>query len=226
MMRAMISAMVKSFRQLTDPRLNWVVLVSLAGAIAAFAGLWYGISWLIESSEFLQDSWFDFLAGWLSGAATFLLAIFLFPAVVTLIAGALLDYVVAAVEARHYPGLPPPRDMRIAEIVFYVVKFTLLVLGLNLLALPLYLVPGLNLVVFWVLNGYLLGREYFEIVALRRLGQEQARSLRRANGGRVFLAGLLVAVLMTLPVLNLLMPVVGAAFLTHVFHGLSRRGAA
>ncbi len=222
----MISALVKSFRQLTDPRLNWVVLVSLAGAIAAFAGLWYGLSWLIESSGFLQDSWFDFLTGWLSGAATFLLAIFLFPAVVTLIAGALLDYVVAAVEARHYPELPPPRAMPITEIVFYVVKFTLLVLGLNLLALPLYLVPGLNLVVFWILNGYLLGREYFEIVALRRLGQQEARSLRRAHGGRVFLAGLVVAVLMTLPVLNLLMPVVGAAFLTHVFHGLSRRGAA
>ena len=226
MMRAMISALVKSFRQLTDPRLNWVVLASLAGAVAAFAGLWYGISWLIESSGFLEDSWFEWLAGPLSGAVTFLLAIFLFPAIVTLIAGALLDYVVAAVEARHYPELPPPRDMPIAEIVFYVVKFTLLVLGLNLLALPLYLVPGLNLVVFWILNGYLLGREYFEIVALRRLGQAEGRSLRRANGGRVFVAGLVVAVLMTLPVLNLLMPVVGAAFLTHVFHGLGRRGAA
>ena len=226
MMRAMISALVKSFRQLTDPRLNWVVLVSLAGAIAVFAGLWYGISWLIEMSEVLKGGWFEFLAGWLSGAATFFLAIFLFPAVATLIAGALLDYVVAAVEARHYPGLPPPRHVPIPEIVFYVVKFTVLVLGLNLLALPLYLVPGLNLVVFWVLNGYLLGREYFEVVALRRLGQAEGRSLRRANRARVFVAGLLVAVLMTLPVLNLLMPVVGAALLTHVFHGLARYGAA
>ncbi len=222
----MISALFKSFRQLTDPRLNWVVLVSLAGALAAFAGLWYGIGWFIESSGWLQDSWFEFLAGWLSGAATLLLAIFLFPAVMMLISGMLLDYVVAAVEARHYPDLPPPRKQPFLEIIFYVVKFTLVVVGLNLLVLPLYLVPGLNLVVFWVLNGYLLGREYFEVVALRRLTGREGKALRRANGGRLFFAGLAVALLMTVPLLNLLMPVVGTAFMTHVFHNLPRRAAA
>lgn len=222
----MIPALFKSFRQLTDPRLNWVVLVSLAGALATFAGLWYGIAWAIESSDVLTGSWFEFLTDWLSGAATFFLAIFLFPAVMTMFAAMLLDYVVAAVEARHYPGLPPPRNQPILETLFYVVRFTLLVVGLNLLALPFYLVPGLNLVVFWVLNGYLLGREYFEVVSLRRLAGAETRALRRANRGRVFVAGLAIAVLMTVPVVNLLMPVVGAAFMTHVFHRLQRRETA
>jgi len=219
----MVPALAKAFRQLTDPRLNWVVLVSVVGALAVFAGLWFLLVWLIESSGVLEGGWFDFLTDWLSGAAVLLLAIFLFPGVVTMFAGVLLEYVVRAVEARHYPRLGAPRDQPIAEVLLYVVKFTALVIALNLLALPFYLLlPGANFLIFWVLNGYLLGREYFELVALRRLTEPEGRDARRANGLRIFLAGLVIAVLMTVPILNLLMPVVGAAFMTHVFHALPR----
>lgn len=219
----MIQAVLKSFGQLADPRINWVVLVSLAGALATFVGLWALLHWLIVTGGILEGGWFAVLADWVSGAAVLVLAFFLFPGVVTLFAGMLLEYVVRAVEARHYPRLPPPRDQPLVEVFVYLLRFTGLVVLLNLVVLPLYLLlPGLNFIIFWALNGYLLGREYFEMVALRRLDPDEGRATRRANAGRIFVAGLVIAVLMTVPVLNLLMPVVAAAFMTHVFHGLRR----
>ena len=103
-------------------------------------------------------------------------------------------------------------------------RFTGLLLLLNLLVLPLYLLlPGLNFPISWTLNGYLAGREYFDLVAMRRLGKEDRDALRRAHGGRIFRSGFAIALLMTVPVLNLVMPVVAAAYMTHVFHGIRER---
>jgi uncharacterized protein involved in cysteine biosynthesis len=94
---------------------------------------------------------------------------------------------------------------------------------LNLLVLPVYLfVPGLNFFVFLGLNGYLFGREYFEVVALRRLEPDAARTLRRRFAGRVFLAGAAIAGLFAVPFVNLLAPVVATAFMLHFFEGLPR----
>src|SRR5690606_4741546 len=93
-----------------------------------------------------------------------------------------------------------------------------------LLALPFYVmliwIPFLSPVLFYGLNGYLLGREYFEAVALRRLDEGRTRVLRRARGGQVFLAGVVIAVLMTVPLVNLVAPVIATAFMVHLFEGM------
>ena len=65
-------------------------------------------------------------------------------------------------------------------------KFFLVVLVVNLVALFLLLVPGVNLIAFYAGNGYLLGREYFEMVAMRHLPPDEARRLRKANLATVF----------------------------------------
>ncbi len=96
-------------------------------------------------------------------------------------------------------------------------------LALNLLALPLYLLlPGINLFLFLALNGYLLGREYFDVVALRRLDAAAAKAMRNRSGGRVFVGGVLIAGLFALPLINLIAPVVATAFMLHVFEALPR----
>ena len=94
---------------------------------------------------------------------------------------------------------------------------------LNLLALPVYLlVPGINLVLFFVLNGYLLGRGYFEVVALRRLDAGEARAVRNRFAGRIFLGGVVIAGLFTLPLVNLVAPVIATIFMLHIFEALPR----
>ena len=96
-------------------------------------------------------------------------------------------------------------------------------LVVNILALLLLLVPGVNLIAFYVGNGYLLGREYFEMVAMRHLPAAEARRLRKANRGSVLLCGVVIAGLASVPILNLLTPLFATAFMVHVYKGLARR---
>ena len=109
------------------------------------------------------------------------------------------------------------------EIVSITLRLTLLTLLLNLLALPVYLlVPGINLFLFLALNGYLFGRGYFEVVALRRLDMGAARRVRSRFAGRIFLGGVVIAGLFALPLVNLVAPVIATAFMLHIFEALPR----
>jgi CysZ protein len=98
---------------------------------------------------------------------------------------------------------------------------------LNLVVLPVYIValfiPFLSLALFLVLNGYLLGREYFELVATRHMPPAEARLLRKRKGGQIYLAGMVIAGLFAVPFLNLLAPILGAAFMMHVYKALPAR---
>ncbi|MGE5147719.1 MAG: EI24 domain-containing protein [Candidatus Eiseniibacteriota bacterium] len=222
----MFSALTKAFGQLGDKRLNWVIWVSVGGALLVLALLFWLVAPFITHTVFFQLSWLNYLAEAAAGIGTILVAWFLFPALVTLVASTLLEYVSRAVEARHYPDLPKPRDQPISEILIYTLKFTGLVLLVNILVLPLYLLfPGLNFILSWAINGYLLGREYFEMVAMRRMLLPEAKALRRQHGGRCFAGGVIIAIMMTIPILNLIAPVVATAFMTHIFEGV-RRGRA
>lgn len=218
-----ISALFKAFGQFGDPRIRRVVWLSvglaLAILIALAVALWLAVGWLAG-----LEGWLDVLAELAAGAGAVLLAWLLFPAAVGLTVGLFLEDVAEAVEARHYPGLPAVRAQSVREAIVTGMKFAGVAIALNLLALPLYLAlmfaPPFNLILFYVLNGYLLGREYFEAVALRRLDERRTRHLRRAGAGKVFGAGVLIAFLMTVPFVNLVAPVVATAFMLHVFQGM------
>ena len=102
-------------------------------------------------------------------------------------------------------------------------------MAINLAALPLYLlllfVPPLNFFLYYGINGYLLGREYFELVAVRRLESRAAKDMRRRFRGTVFLAGVIIAFFLSIPIVNLIAPVIATAFLVHLYQGLQRRAA-
>ena len=139
----------------------------------------------------------------------------------------LLEDIALAVEQRHYPDLPAARKQPVTEALRNALAFAGVTIALNLLLLPIYLVllfvPPLNLFVFYGLNGYLLGREYFELVAQRRLDPTQMRRLRTGNRGRLFIGGVVIAFLLTLPVINLAIPIVATGFMIHLFEDMRRR---
>lgn len=223
----MFQALAKAFGQFSDPRLRGVVWRTIALSILVLAALGLALWWAAVQLAGIETGWLRTLVDVAAGAGVVALAWFLFPAAVSLVVGLFLDDVATAVEARHYPALPPPRRQTLVQDVIGGARFALLALALNLLALPVLLlgmvIPPLNLVVFYGLNGYLLSREYFELVALRRVDAEQARRMRRAFGGRLFVAGVIVALLLTVPLVNLVAPVIATAFMVHLFEGLRRR---
>ncbi|HYD32527.1 MAG TPA: EI24 domain-containing protein [Azospirillaceae bacterium] len=216
----MLSALIRALSQLSDPAVRRVVWTSVLAAIAGFLSLALLVSVLLFNTQLTEVPWLDTTLDVLGGMAVLVVPYFLFPAVVVAVSGVFLDSVVVAVERRYYPTLPSSRHRPLWEDVLSAARFFVVVLVLNLLALPLYLFPVLNLVVFYGLNGYLLGREYFELVALRHLSPGAARLTRKSNGLKLFAAGVIIAFLSSIPLVNLLAPVVAAAFMVHVFHGL------
>lgn len=238
----MFSALAKAFGQLSDPAFRRVLIRSVLAALVVFIAVWVaawlGLSWVGEAlSGWLAAQepggfWVE-VAEWVFGAAgiigVLVASFFLFPGVMVLAMAFLLEDVAAAVERRHYPELPPARGQPLGEAVMGALAFAAVMLLLNLLALPFYLlllfVPPLNLFVFYLLNGYLLGREYFELVAARRFDTAGVRRLRRKYRGRVMLAGVVIAFLLTVPIVNLVTPIVATGFMLHVFERLRRREA-
>jgi uncharacterized protein involved in cysteine biosynthesis len=216
------TAFARAFAQLSDPAVRRVVGLSLAATILLYAALVGVLWWLLGATAFIGLPWAEMLVDVLGGLAAFALALLLFPAVVSSIAGVFLDDVADAVEARHYPGLPPPRRQTLAEGLTAGMRLGGLAVLLNLLVLPLYFIPLVNLVVFYALNGYLLSREYFEMVALRRATPEEVFAIRRRHRIHLWLVGAGITVIATVPFLNMLFPVIGTAAMVHVSHRLSK----
>ena len=220
----MFSALAKSLGQFDDPSVRRVIWKSLAGALLSFAILavlfWYLGDWMASGLA----HWVD----WAAHAGTILLTLvlvwFLFPVAVTAVASFFLDEVAEAVEARYYPGRPAPRSQSLAAQLLGTLRFAAVALSLNLVLVPIYLIllvfPPLYLVVFYAVNGYLLGREYFELVAYRRLDERTADAMRRTYRGRLTLAGVVIAVMLTIPVFNLVAPIAATAFALHLFEAM------
>ncbi|WP_142849171.1 EI24 domain-containing protein [Telmatospirillum sp. J64-1] len=219
----MFTALFRGFAQLSDPRCRRIIWIGIAVALLVQVLLTAGLYWLLSSTAFFQIGWLDLTTDILGVLAVFVLSLFLFPSVVTAVAGLLLDDVARAAENRHYPDLPPVRDQSLAEGIGAGLRLAALGIALNLLVLPLYFIPVVNVMVLYGLNGYLLGREYFEVVALRRLDPGQARSLRLAHRGYLWICGAIITFLLTLPLVNLVAPVVATAFMLHIFEALRRR---
>jgi CysZ protein len=223
--RTSAGALAKGFAALGNPAVLWVILVSLALTLLALAGLWKLMDWLLTGFEFFKWGWANWLVDNFTGVVNFFMVLLTFPAVLLIVTSMFLVYVVKAVEKRHYPDLPPARETTVLQDLAYMVKFTALIIVVNLVALPFYLLlPGINFLISWTLNGYITGREYYDLVAMRRMGDADRTAVRKRNGGKIFGAGFVMAILMTVPFLNLLMPVVSAAYMTHVFHALWKPG--
>ena len=220
--RLMIRALLLSLRQLGDPPILRVLAASLAITLAIFAGAGAALWWALDAA----------VAGWrwhgaLSGVAALLVMVLgiwlLFRAVAILVVGLFADTIVAAVERRHYPDrLAAARPVSFARGLRMGLASAARFVAVNLLAAPAYLallVTGVGTAAaFFVVNGWLLGRDLGDMVAARHLPAAAMRDWRAATAGRRFMLGLAGTGLFVVPVLNILAPVLGAAMATHLFH--------
>lgn len=218
---------LKALGQLSDPRFLRVLLVGVALTLALLFGVYAGfvqlVDWLTPDPFTLpwvgEVRWVDDLLGWASLALMLVFSIFLMVPVASAFTGFFLEDVAAAVEARHYPDLPPVPRIPFYEALIDSINFFGVLIAVNTLALILFAFVGpFSPLLFWAVNGYLLGREYFQMVAMRRLGRKAAQALRRRYRARVWIAGTLMAAPLSVPVINFFIPVLGAATFTHFFH--------
>ena len=218
----MLRAAGQAFRELFSPSFRAILFKCLGFTVGLLALIVIGLHWLF-SYYVAWPGWIETTAEWLLGAGLVVGSIFLIPPVTSLIAGLYLDDIAAEVERVNYPADMPGQELPTFQTIWLAVKFFFVVLAVNLIAVFLLLIPGVNLVAFYLGNGYLLGREYFEMVAMRHLPAGAAKELRRVNSVYIFVCGLIIAVVASVPILNLLTPIFATAFMVRIYKLLARR---
>jgi len=209
-----------ALRQLGDPELRSVVwqslLLSLVLQIAIGVLAW----WALQHFATFQWDWVNSAIRWLGGGAVTVLALILFPASFGIVISIFMEKIADIVESRYYPELGRARGISIWTGLWTGLVFLLAVVALNLIMLPFYLVAlfiaGLGAVLFYGINGWLAARLYYEQVALRRRSPAEVKAWRKANGGVLWLTGIVIVFLGTIPILNLIVPVLGTAAMVHV----------
>jgi uncharacterized protein involved in cysteine biosynthesis len=217
-----LSNFSKALKQLPDPKFRRVIWISVVMTISVYAVLCAVLAGVMLGTTFFDSiPFWETIIDWAAIIVIPVTALLFFPVVISSFMGMFLESVVDAVEEKHYPGLPIPRPQSIVSVLVSSLRLLLLALLLNLLLLPFYLLfPLVGQVGFYLVNGYLIGWEYFELVALRRLTPREVKQLRSRHSGPLLLTGAATTVLLTIPIINLIAPVIGAAAMAHLAHKL------
>ncbi len=223
-----------SLANLFAPETRSVFWKVLGLTILVLIGLWFALRGVFVAyiwpyfAEFLPSvpdwaGWLTLVFAIIAGIGLALCLALLIAPVTALIAGLFLDDVAEVVEKRDYASDTPGTALPMGRAMRESVQFLGVVIVGNVIALLLLLVPGVNLIAFFMVNGYLLGREFFEFAAMRFRSPEEAKAFRQKHKGTVFLSGLLIAGFLAIPFLNLLTPLFAAGLMVHLHKALSRR---
>ena len=212
-----------------------VFLKTLGLTLLMLVAAWFGLKALFDALALPYidallpgmpqwAGWLGFLTAVLAGLGLAVALALLVAPVTAIVAGLFLDDIAAVVERQDYPDDPPGRAVPPLKALALALKFFGVVILGNLVALLLLLVPGVNIAAFFLVNGYLLGREFFEFAAMRFRSEADAKAMRKAHAGTVFLAGLVIAAFLSVPLLNLLTPLFAAALMVNLHKMLAQAG--
>jgi CysZ protein len=224
------TAINRSWQQMLHPKFRSVFFTAITAAAITLTLLLFllnsywpdsisvGWGWLDKYGDYMSSAGFWFVAG----AGSYLL----FPGVVTMVMGVLTDKIADAVEEEYYPNRLGHRDVPYGDLIISAAKLALIMLTINLVFLIPYIIlliaGGIGFILLFVaVNGLLLGREYFEMVAIRHMSPREVTALRKSNSGAIFMGGALIAAMFMIPFLNILAPIIGAAVMTHIFHHMA-----
>src|ERR1700692_1068878 len=226
----MLDAAVKALSQILSPPMRSILWRSIGLALVLIVVLAIGLqrllSWFAASGEGWAEAMLgpgfhtplDILSWVISIAAGFGVvfgAVFLMPAITSLVASVFVDEVADHVEREHYPAERPGTALPFGLAMTEGVKTALLTLPVYLIALPFVFVAGAGFIAFFIATAWLLGGEYFELAAMRFRPPGEAKAMRKENAATVFTAGLVIAAFISIPIVNLAAPLLGIALMVH-----------
>ena len=212
----MIQSLLNGFSQLRDPSAKKVVLISVGASVLTYIFLFGFINLTLNHTSLFQVRWIESFSDLLGHFAAVMLTWLLFPATISAIIGLLLENIASAVEARHYPNLPPISNPPLFSSLVISGKFLALLLVLNIGLLFLLFTGPVYLVLYYLINGYLISREFFDLVALRRLNLARSRVLQKRFKYHLIFLGTIFVFLMKVPIVNLLVPIIATATMVHL----------
>ena len=220
----MLKSAFRAFGDLFSPEFRSVLLKALGLTIALFIAVLIITEVLIASFTHFSWPWADRLVEVGTGLALIVAFFFLMSPVTAAFAGLFLDQISEKVEERHYPWDPRGTPLPVGRAILISIQFFVVVLLVNLAVLPMVFF-GIGAFVLVAANAYLIGREYFEMVAMRHMPVEEAKMLRKENSPTVFIAALLPAFMSLVPFVNLAVPLFSTAYFTHLFKSVQASSA-
>jgi CysZ protein len=232
----MIDAAVKALAQILSPPMRSILWRSIGMALVLVTVLAIGLQRLLSWFAEYGEVWAEGLLGpgfhgtlhvlaWIlsiaAGLGVVLGGIFLMPAITSLVASLFVDDVAEHIEREHFPADRPGTALPFSLAMMEGVKTALLTILVYLIALPFVFLAGAGFIVFFIATAWLLGREYFELAAMRFRSPEEAKAMRKDNATTVFIAGLIIAAFVSIPIVNLATPLFGMAFMVHMHKRLS-----
>ncbi|WP_050404320.1 sulfate transporter family protein [Bradyrhizobium embrapense] len=232
----MFDAAVKALSQILSPPMRTILWRSIGLALVLITVLAIGLqrllSWFAETGEVWAEGMLGpgfhstlHVLSWIisisAGLGVVLGGIFLMPAITSLVASLFVDDVADHVEREHYPADHPGVALPVTLATIEGVKTALLTVLVYLVALPFVLFAGAGFIIFFIATAWLLGREYFELAAMRFRSPDDAKAMRKENAAAVFTAGLFIAAFVSIPIINLATPLFGMAFMVHMYKRLS-----
>lgn len=232
----MLDAAVKALSQMISPPMRSILWRSIGVALVLIVVMAIGLQRLLSWFATYGEVWLEGLLGpgwhtslevlaWIvsiaAGLGVVFGAVFLMPAITSLVASLFVDDVADHVEREHYPAERPGVALPFSQAITEGVKTALLTILVYLIALPFVLLAGAGFLIFFLATAWLLGREYFELAAMRFRSPEEAKAMRRDNAATIFTAGLIIAAFVSIPIVNLATPIFGMAFMVHMHKRLS-----
>ncbi|WP_375611367.1 MULTISPECIES: sulfate transporter family protein [unclassified Bartonella] len=228
------TAAYRALQRLLTSQYRIMILKALGVTFFILTILWLCVHQLFVSyfwpwiAQFLPGlpSW----AGWIGFSMLIifnlglaLLLAFLIAPITAMIGGFFIDSAAEIIEKEDYPNEPIGQALPFQRSLIISFKFVILSLLGNGIAFILFFIPGINLIAFYLINGYLLGHEYFLFAAYRFRTEQNARAFLHTHYTTVFGAGLLIALFVSIPIINLATPLFAAAFMTHLHKMLSQK---
>jgi CysZ protein len=219
-MGTMIDAGIKALVQMFSPPFRGVLLKSAGLALAVIVLLAIVLHrllvWLASAGAHWAETMFGISAPapisillWVlsiaAGIGVIVGSVFLMPAVTALVGSFFVDEIALEVEREHYPAEPVGAPLPLPLALVEGMKTALLAVLVYIIAVPFLL----------------LGREYFELAAMRHQPVAQAKRLRQDHQNTVFLAGILIAAFVSIPIVNLATPLFAMALMVHVYHRIT-----
>ena len=212
----MIADLIDAFDALKIPSVRWAIAVCVGMSLVVIIALPWSAWALLASMELISWGWLDGVIDVTGAIITTVLAILMFPIIMTALTGLIAEYLLEPMERVKHPDLPAPHDLPMMTAITHAVLFTLTALSLTLCVLiGGFFLVGLNVLLAWSVNAYLLSREFIDMVALRRMSPATVKAWRRQNRFAVMVRGLMLAALFVIPVLNLIAPILAALMTSH-----------
>ena len=214
----MFASARKALGMIFDPAFFRVVFISILLTVILFGALFAGAEYAVAQLPTLHWHWVNVALEIVTPVLAVLLVVSLGAPVAALFASFFLDGVARSVERKYYPADPKASGAPVVSSLFLALRFTGLIVVVTLALLPFdVILPGVGSAVTLVADAWLLGREYFELTALRHMSRGAVDEMRKRHRFAILGAGLLIALLSLIPFADLIAPLFGAALMVHVF---------